>query len=102
MPASARDELLLRRERLRQRSDALRRDWGQQVQVLRRPLGLADQARAAGRWLLQHPEWPLGVAVLIVLVRPGRALRWASYAMQGYGIYRRVQRTLAPPRPPLR
>jgi hypothetical protein len=43
---------------------------------------------------MQHPEWPLGVAALIVVLRPGRALRWASYAMQGYGLYRRAQRVM--------
>ena len=72
--------------------------WSQQVQVLRRPLGVADKARSATQWLLQHPEWPLGVAALLIVLRPGRALRWASYAWQGYGLYRRVQRVLGAPR----
>lgn len=68
--------------------------------MLRAPLGVADQARAATRWLVQHPEWPLGAALLLVLLRPGRVLRWASYAWQGYGVYRRVQRVMARPLPP--
>jgi hypothetical protein len=51
---------LLRRERLIQRRDPLRAAWSQQVQVLRTPLGVADQARSATRWLMPHPEWPLG------------------------------------------
>jgi hypothetical protein len=92
MATPDRDEVLRRREQLMQRSDQLRLKWSQQVQVLRAPLGLADQARAAGHWLLQHPEWPLGVAALVVVLRPGRALRWATYVWQGYGLYRRVQR----------
>jgi hypothetical protein len=86
MPASQREELLLRR---------------QQVQVLRAPLGLADQARAAVQWLARNPEWPLGVALVIVLLRPRRALRWASYAWQGFSAYRRVQRLMARERPPM-
>jgi hypothetical protein len=97
--AAARDELLLRRERLRQRSAQLRVQWSLQADVLRKPLGLADQARAATQWLVQHPEWPLGAALLIVLLRPGRALRWASYAWQGYGVARRVQKLMAPRAP---
>ncbi len=97
---AARDELLRRRERLLLRSAMLRQDWSLQVQVLRAPLGVADQARAATRWLVQHPEWPLGAALLLVLLRPGRVLRWASYAWQGYGVYRRVQRVMARPLPP--
>ena len=92
-----REELLRRRERLLLRSQTLRRDWAQQVQVLRAPLGVVDQARAATQWLVRHPEWPLGAVVLVVLLRPGRVLRWGSYALQGYGIYRRVQRVVAPP-----
>lgn len=92
MSTPDRAEVLRRRERLIQRSDQLRVDWSQQVQVLRKPLGLADQARSATQWLLQHPEWPLGAAALLIVLRPGRALRWASYVWQGYGLYRRVQR----------
>jgi hypothetical protein len=92
---AARTELLQRRERLRLRSELLRQEWSEQVQQLRRPLGLADRARAGVHWLAQHPEWPLGAAVLIVLLRPGRALRWASYGLQGYTVYRRLQRVLA-------
>lgn len=94
MTTPDRDEVLRRRERLLLRSGQLRSDWSQQVQVLRTPLGVADQARAATQWLLQHPEWPLGVATLMVVLRPGRALRWASYAWQGYGLYRRAQRAM--------
>jgi len=101
MPAATRDELIQRREQLRHRSAQLRVEWRQQAEALRRPLGLVDQARAATRWMAQHPEWPLGAAVLIVLLRPGRALRWAGYAWQGYGVYRKVQKLMAAPRPPL-
>jgi hypothetical protein len=94
-----RAEVLRRREQLILRSGLLRTQWSQQIQVLRRPLGVADQARAGVQWLMQHPEWPLGVAALIFVLRPGRALRWASYGLQGYGLYRRAQRLLnRPPR----
>jgi hypothetical protein len=92
MSASSRDELLRRREQLLVRSSLLRDDWSRQVQALRGPLGVADQARAGAQWLLRHPEWPIGVALVIVVLRPRRVLRWAGYALQGYGIYRRVQR----------
>jgi hypothetical protein len=97
MATPDRDEVLRRRERLVQRSDQLRVTWSQQVQVLRRPLGVADKARSASQWLLQHPEWPLGVVALLIVLRPGRALRWAGFAWQGFGLYRRVQRVLGAP-----
>ena len=94
MDLLSQDDLMRRRERLLLRSAQLRTEWAMQVEVLRAPLGVADQARAATRWLVQHPEWPLGAALLVVLLRPARALRWASYAWQGYGMVRRVQRLL--------
>ena len=94
MATPDRDEVLRRREQLLLRSGQLRNDWSQQVQVLRAPLGVADQARAATQWLMQHPEWPLGALTLMVVLRPGRALRWATYAWQGYGLYRRVQKLM--------
>ena len=94
MDLLSQDDLMRRRERLLLRSAQLRAEWAMQVEVLRAPLGVADQARAATRWLVQHPEWPLGAALLVVLLRPARALRWASYAWQGYGMVRRVQRLL--------
>lgn len=94
MATPDRAEVLRRRERLLLRSGQLRVEWAQQVQVLRAPLGVADQARSAAQWLMQHPEWPLGVAALLIVLRPGRALRWAGYAWQGYGLVRRVQRVM--------
>lgn len=102
MAESAGEALLLRRQQLQLRSGSLRDDWSMQVQALRAPLGVADQARAATQWLLRHPEWPLGAALLIVVLRPSRALRWASYAWQGYGAYRRVQRLMGGERRPRR
>ena len=88
---AAHDELLRRREQLQSRSAMLRHDWAQQVQVLRAPLRVADRARAATHWLAQHPEWPMSAALILVLLRPARAL-------QGYSLYRRVQRGLPHPK----
>lgn len=95
---AAHAELMQRRERLLMRSERLRQDWSLQVQALRAPLRVADKMRAATEWLVQHPEWPLAAAVVLVLLRPRRTLRWAAFAWQGYGLYRRVQRGLPWPR----
>lgn len=100
--AAGRDELLRRREQLLLRSAQARADWAQQANVLRRPLALVDQARAATQWLLQHPEWPIGALLIVVVLRPVRVLRWAGYAWQGYALYRRVQRLMVGIRPPPR
>ncbi len=93
----AHEELLRRRERLQWRSGQLRHEWAQQVQVLRAPLGLADRAREGVHWLARHPEWPLGVGLLLVVLRPGRVLRWAGYGLQGYTLYQRAQRIMGQP-----
>jgi hypothetical protein len=94
LASSAYHELLRRRERLLMRSNLLRQDWSLQVQVLRAPLGLADQARAATAWLVQNPLWPLGALALVAVLRPGRVLRWGGLAWQGWAAYRRVQRIM--------
>lgn len=98
---AAKADLLHRRERLLLRSERLRVQWAAQVQALRRPLAAADKAREATHWLLAHPEWPLGAAALVLVLRPARTLRWAGYALQGYSLYRRAQRLmwLRPPPP---
>ncbi len=62
----------------------------------RTPLSLADRARAAVQWLARNPEWPLGAALLLIVLRPSRALRWSAYAWNGYTLYRRAQRVLGP------
>jgi hypothetical protein len=97
---AAHDELLHRREQLRSRSAALRMDWAQQVQGLRQPLRVADRVRDGVHWLVEHPQWPLSAALILVVLRPRRALRWATFAWQGYSLYRRVQRGLPRPRSP--
>lgn len=98
---AAHAELLRRRERLLLRSERLRVQWAAQVQALHRPLAVADKAREATHWLLEHPEWPLGAAALLLVLRPARTLRWAGYALQGYSLYRRAQRLMwmRPPPP---
>jgi YqjK-like protein len=94
MGTASREELLLRRQRLQSRSEQLRVEWSVQVQVLRAPLGLADQARAGIDWMARNPQWPIAAVLVLVLIRPGRALRWASYGWQGWTMYRRLRKFL--------
>jgi hypothetical protein len=88
-------ELTRRRERALMRSAELRGSLAQQARVLEAPLAAADKARAAARWLLQHPEWPVGVLVALVVVRPRRAVRWAFRLWWGWAAWQRGQRILA-------
>ncbi len=84
----------LRRAHLLLRSSQLRADLSLNVQALRRPLGLADQARGAVDWLSHNPQWPVGALLVVAAVRPRRALRWAGTLWWGYGLFKRAQTLL--------
>jgi len=88
------EPLALRRERLLLRSRQLRADMSLNVQVLQRPLGLADQARSALDWLAHNPQWPVGALLVVAAVRPRRTLRWAGTLWWGYGLFKRGQALL--------
>jgi hypothetical protein len=83
-----------RRELLIVRSALLRATWALQVQALRRPLGMADKARDSVHWLVNHPQWPLGVLAGLLLLRPQRVLRLASLGWWGWNLFQRVRRLL--------
>jgi hypothetical protein len=87
-------ELELRRARLLARSTELRMAVGQQAQVLRTPLAVADQVRDGARWLRQHPEWPIGALVVLVILRPRRVFRWSSRLFWGWQMWRRARPVL--------
>jgi hypothetical protein len=87
-------ELAARRERLRMRSTELRLVVGRNAQVLQRPLAVADQVIAGGRWLREHPEWPVGTAVALIVMRPRRLLRWSGRLWWGWRLWRRASRLL--------
>ena len=103
MAADRARELQLKRERLRVRSAELRLAVQRESQVLQLPLAVADQVVAGARWLRRNPEWPLGALVVLVVLRPRRALRWAGRAWWGWRLWRKASRlwavVAAPPRP---
>jgi hypothetical protein len=90
-----------RQQQLMARSGRLRQRLADDVQVLRRPLALADQVRHGWQWLRAHPEVLAGSALLLALVQPRRAWRLASRAWAGWQLWQRLQqgwtaRTLPP------
>ncbi|MDH4289755.1 MAG: YqjK-like family protein [Aquincola sp.] len=88
--------LARRQQVLLARSAELRIHAATQLSVLRPPLDLADQFRSGWHWLRTHPEWPIGVAIMVVVLRPRRALRWGLRLWSGWRLLRRLQRRLAP------
>jgi len=73
---SRKEVLLLRRQSLQLRSAELRLRVERDVMRLAPSLALADRGVAGLHWLREHPEWPIGAAVVVVLLKPRRALRW--------------------------
>lgn len=72
------DELLLRQQRLVERSAQLRISLADRAQVFRKPLAAIDQARHSLQWLYRHPQWPLGGLVVLFLLRPRRTVLWGG------------------------
>ena len=72
------NELVLRQQRLLLRSAQLRLTLADQAQVFKRPLAVADQAQANLQWLYRNPQWPLGALLVLVVLRPRRAILWGG------------------------
>jgi hypothetical protein len=66
------DDIVLRQQLLLVRSAQLRIVLSDQVQVLKKPLAVADQVQTGLHWLYRHPQWPLGALMAFVIFRPKR------------------------------
>ena len=89
--------LALRQQALLQRSEALRTSLALQLRPWRPGLQVADQIGAAWAWLRAHPEWLAGAGVLVVVLRPWRALRWGMRLWTGVRLWQQLQRHLQRP-----
>ena len=85
------DDLVLRQQRLLMRSVELRSNLTDQAQVFKRPLAVADQARAALQWLYRNPQWPLGALVVVAVLKPRRAIIWSGLFLLAWRSFKRVQ-----------
>jgi len=85
------DDLVLRQKRLLMRSVELRSNLTDQAQVFKRPLAVADQARAALQWLYRNPQWPLGALVVVAVLKPRRAIIWSGRFLLAWRSFKRVQ-----------
>lgn len=83
--------LAQRQQALLQRSAALRRQFAQEAQALRAPLGFADRLLAGWRWLRAHPEVPLAAGVVLVVMRPRRAWRLGWRAWSAWRLWQKLQ-----------
>ena len=87
-------DLAVRQQRLQVRSAQLRLVLAKQAQALQRPLALADRAQSGFQWLYHNPHWPLGALVLVILVRPRRAMVWGGRLWWGWKSFNPAQHWL--------
>jgi len=76
-----------RRARLLERAARQRADVAQILQSWAQPLAFVDRCVEAVRYVVSRPPLVGGAALLLALLRPRRALRWARRAFalwQGY------------------
>lgn len=85
------DDIILRQQRLLARSAQLRWTLADQTNALKRPLAWVDQVRDGVTWLRHHPQWPIGALLVLVLVRPRRAIRWGARLWWGWQNFKRVR-----------
>jgi hypothetical protein len=70
------NRLAERRERLVIRAAEQRVALAQNIEPYRMPLALADRGINALHYIRSHPEWLVGVVVLLAALRPGRVGKW--------------------------
>lgn len=91
------NELQLRQQRLLIRSTELRLQLRADLQRLQGPAAVADQVKSAFLWLYQNPLWPAGVLLLLMVLKPRRALVWTGklwWLWKSAGLVRRWRDTL--------
>lgn len=94
-----RTELAARRERLQERSRALRGDVARHAQVLTPALAAVDRGRDALTWLHAHPALVAVAAAALALWRPRTLWRWGRRAWSAWRLVQRVRERLSAFRP---
>ena len=95
-------ELALRKQRLRIASEGLRADFGDYAAGLRPVFTGADCAVEGARWLRRNPELVVAGAVVLIVVRPKSAWRWARRAFVGWQAWQKFRSLVEQRRPPIR
>lgn len=85
-------ELALRRQRLQLEAASQRRTIAEEAGGLVPLLAAGDRVRAGMHYLRQHPEWVVAAALVVVVVKPRAAFRWARRGVLVWQISRRARR----------
>lgn len=84
-----------KRARLIERAAFEREDVLQTLQLWSRPLGFIDRCLAALNYVISRPPLLAGAAVLLALLHPRRAFRWARRAWGLWQTYRWLTKKVA-------
>jgi hypothetical protein len=84
-----------KRALLIERAARQRADLAQTLQSWAQPLGFVDRGLAAVRFVLARPPLLAGAALVMVLLRPRRAVKWARRAWGLWRSYRWLTQKVA-------
>ena len=84
--------LAARCESLQVRNAQLCQQLADDSRVLRAPLAGADRVLGGLRWLRAHPQWLLGAAVTLLVLRPRRSWRLGLRLWSGWRLWQQVKR----------
>lgn len=85
------DELVLRQQRLLLRSAQLRLTLADQLRIVKKPMAIADRAQTALQWLSRNPLWPLGAVLVVLILRPQRAVIWGGRLWLAWKTFERAR-----------
>ncbi len=83
-----------KRVRLLARAAVERERLVTQLQAWEAPLALADKGFAAARYVRQNPQWIVATVVLLVVLRPRRALSLARSGLIAWRAWRWISQSL--------
>jgi len=87
-------EIRARRAHLLARAAVERERISVQLRAWEAPLAVADKAYAAARYVRRHPQWLVGLAVVLAILRPRRALAWARNGLIAWRTWRWMSNAL--------
>jgi hypothetical protein len=91
MPHNREQHLLQRRDQLVARSAQLRGELSSRAAQLAPQGLLAGGVQRASSWVQRHPEWVVGAAALLLVVRPQRAWRWGGRLLAAWQVILRAR-----------
>ncbi len=93
-------ELALRKQALQFRIQTQREQWATTLETVDGALDKVSRLRGGIEWLRENAPIVSAVALVLLIARPRRTLRWARRLVLGWQIYRKLRIQLAIIAPP--